>query len=555
MYSKVNYNNLPTGFSTAIYCRLSREDEGVLQSESITNQREFLVRYVREQGWQLYDTYVDDGFSGTTFDRPDFKRLLQDIEAGRVNLVITKDLSRLGRDYINTGHYLEKYFPEKRVRYIAVNDGIDTFVDKAGNDITPFRAVINDLYARDISVKVRAALDTKRMEGKFIGAFPPYGYRKDPLDKNKLIIDEETAPIVKRIFHMYINGWGYSKIAHRLNEEEITTPTEYKNRLRGGRGKMKTSLWNHCTVKVILQNPTYIGNLRQRINKKINYKTNKFTRIPREGWIIVENTHEPIVNPKIFHEANEKINRNKGKFKFGKTRHLFSGLAYCADCGGYMTFQYKGPDHQFLICSTYKQHTSRYCSRHAIPEEVLRSLVMRDIRQMAAASLDRSSLIQQISIPGEIKNRPRNRLQLEMIQINSRRAEIDRVMKTLYTDRVNGLISPQQFLELSSGFLEEKNTLKLRAEVMCKKLAELSQPRPEKDNIKSMADNLLKMQNLDLRTLEKLVEKIEVFEKNRIRIHYRFKQPYSDHEVLDVTPPGEATESMEPITQNQLEKP
>lgn len=233
MQNQINNSGLTAGFRAAIYCRISREDSGLEQSESIVNQRDFLQRYVKEQGWQLYDVYIDDGFTGTSFDRPGFKRLLADIEAKRVNLVITKDLSRLGRDYITTGHYIERYFPEKRVRYIAVNDNIDTYIDSMGNDITPFRSVINDLYARDISVKVRAAMDSKRKEGKFIGAFPPYGYLKDPTDKNKLILDEETAPVVAQIFQLYVEGWGLSQIARWLNEEGIITPLERKDKLRG----------------------------------------------------------------------------------------------------------------------------------------------------------------------------------------------------------------------------------------------------------------------------------------------------------------------------------
>jgi len=255
---------------------MEMEDENLAQSESIKNQKDFLMRYVLEQGWELVDVYVDDGFTGTNFDRPDFKGLLEDIEKGRVNLVITKDLSRLGRDYISTGYYIEKYFPEHSIGYIAVNDGIDTFHTNLGSDVTPFKSVINDMYARDISVKVRSAMGSKRLDGKFIGAFAPYGYKKNPEGKNQLIIDKDTAPVVRRIFQLYLNANGISKIAHILNEEGVITPTEYKSRISNYKGTIKNSLWSHNTIRCMLRNPTYTGCLTQ--NKYKRYTSRYCTR-------------------------------------------------------------------------------------------------------------------------------------------------------------------------------------------------------------------------------------------------------------------------------------
>lgn len=524
MQNQINNSGLTAGFRAAIYCRISREDSGLEQSESIVNQRDFLQRYVKEQGWQLYDVYIDDGFTGTSFDRPGFKRLLADIEAKRVNLVITKDLSRLGRDYITTGHYIERYFPEKRVRYIAVNDNIDTYIDSMGNDITPFRSVINDLYARDISVKVRAAMDSKRKEGKFIGAFPPYGYLKDPTDKNKLILDEETAPVVAQIFQLYVEGWGLSQIARWLNEEGIITPLERKDKLRGLGEIKKSSPWNHATVKMILQNPTYMGNLRQRVNKKINYKSKGLIRVPEEDWIIAEGTHTPIIDPILFMEVKNKINKKKKHFKYGKTKRIFSGMVYCADCGRYMTFQTSGPDQVYLICSTYKRYTARYCSRHSINEETLKNLVLGDLKQITAF-LDASRLRQYVKIPNDGAQRPLLKLQKRIRLLNSRVTEIDRAIKTLYTDRVNQLITAQQFSELTQGFINEKNDLLLLEEKLNIQLLELERQGHEKIDLQSMAEGLLNMESIDERILEKLVEKIEVFEDCKIKIYYRFKSP------------------------------
>ena len=229
-------------------------------SESIINQKEFLTKYVAKQpNWLLIDIYIDDGFTGTNFNRPSFIRLKEDIEQGKIDMVITKDLSRLGRDYIDTGYYLEKYFPTKNVRYIAVNDGVDTFSKTSNNDIGPFLSVVNDMYAKDISKKVRTVKRTKAEKGEFIGAFAPYGYKKHSNDITKLIVDEEAAEVVKYIFNEYVNGNGLAYIAHRLNEKKIDCPSIYKQRNSKYHCKATANLWGHNTIKSILTNKVYTG--------------------------------------------------------------------------------------------------------------------------------------------------------------------------------------------------------------------------------------------------------------------------------------------------------
>ena len=282
---------------TAIYMRISREDGGEGESESIQNQRAMLLDYCHHSGYPDIREYADDGRSGLNFDRPAFNRLLEDIEQGLIQTVITKDLSRLGRDYILTGHYIERYFPERNIRYIAVNDGIDTFEDS--NDMTPFRAVINDMYARDISKKVRSALDTKRISGLFIGAKAPYGYKKSPLEKGRLVIDEKTRANVEAIFRIFLETCNLSGTARRLNSMEIAPPSD------NGGG------WNPATVRRILTNPTYIGSVTQRRTRKISHKIKKRMIIPREGWMVVENTHEGIIDRDIFFRAGEIIRGRK----------------------------------------------------------------------------------------------------------------------------------------------------------------------------------------------------------------------------------------------------
>lgn len=303
-----NYNG--EKFNVGLYLRLSKEDDTYNQSESILNQKDYLSDIVIKNGWTLVDTYVDDGFTGTNFDRPGFNMLLNDIEEKKINLVITKDLSRLGRDYIKTGYYIEQYFPEHGVRFIAVNDGIDTFSqNNSNNDLSPFKSVMNDIYAKDISKKVRSTMDNKRANGKFIGAFAPYGYVKSPENKNKLVIDPETSPIIKQIFKLYLSGYGYAKIANILNDEEVPPPSVHKlNNSNYKNPKLKSCLWTHETVSKILSNPTYAGNLAQNKYYKVNYKLKKLRNVPRDKWVVVENTHEPIVDlsrpPLVFIKYN-----------------------------------------------------------------------------------------------------------------------------------------------------------------------------------------------------------------------------------------------------------
>lgn len=316
MVSVKSDNYQRENYSVAIYCRLSNDDGEKKESNSIANQKSILLEYISKMGWNLYDTYVDDGFTGTNFNRPGFNRLIKDIEGGKVGIVLTKDMSRLGRDYIQVGYYIERYFPEKGVGYIALNDNIDTHRDTNGDDITPFKAIINDMYSKDISRKIRSVFDMKRREGKFIGAFAPYGYKKNPKDKGELIIDIEVAPIVKRIFDMYLSGEGLTAIARGLNKENILPPAIEKSKRfeNYNHGRIKIPKWCHSGVKHVLTNQTYTGDLAQGKSKKVNYKSSKIKRIDKGDWIIVENTHEAIISKKNFSLVQSLLNQGKTNY-------------------------------------------------------------------------------------------------------------------------------------------------------------------------------------------------------------------------------------------------
>ena len=328
MYSEISS---PMDYHAALYIRLSKEDENEGPSQSVTNQESLLREFVRQQRLDVYDTYIDDGWSGTNFDRPDFQRMIADIEAKRVNMVITKDLSRLGRDYIMTGHYMERYFPEHRVRYISLLDGIDTGVDSTANDITPFRAIMNDMYAKDISKKIKSVKRDKQRKGQFIGGKPVYGYKMHPTEKNKIVIDEAVAPVVRRIFGMALSGMSCRQIATRLNEEHIPTPATYAG-LPVGKPGPYTGLWSSERISDMLQNETYIGNMVQGRSRKINYKTKKCIRQQPKDWVVVEGTHEPLIDRETF----DKVRRLVDSRKHTRSRtydFLLKGLIFCHECG------------------------------------------------------------------------------------------------------------------------------------------------------------------------------------------------------------------------------
>lgn len=307
----IQTNSNHFSFKAAIYCRLSKDDEQKGESASIQNQKELLENYVKSRGWSIYDVYIDDGYTGLNTNRPSFQRLIRDIENKKVDIVITKDLSRLGRNYLQTGYYTENFFPKNNVRYIALNDGVDTFQEN--NEIVPFKNVLNEFYSRDVSKKMKSAYMTRARQGKFIGCLAPIGYRKDNEDPHKLVIDDETSWIVEKIFELAFSGYGVQAIRRRLFEEKIPTPTWW-NRKKGLRNK-KTKLemtvdggeywWDCTTLKEIIENPVYIGHIAsQKVNYK--FKVGWLSDKPKEEWIIVENTHEPIISEDIYNIANEK---------------------------------------------------------------------------------------------------------------------------------------------------------------------------------------------------------------------------------------------------------
>jgi len=504
-------------YNVALYLRLSKEDELVGQSESIQNQRDFLTRHVLEQGWNIVDVYIDDGFSGLNFDRPDFKRMVTDIENKRINLVITKDLSRLGRDYIDTGYYLERYFPTQKVRYIALNDGIDTMANSNNNDLSPFKAVINDMYAKDISKKIRSTFDTKRKNGEFIGAFAPYGYMKDPNNKNAFIIDDEVAEVVKRIFSLYIGGESISGIARRFNDEDIPCPAKHKLKTTTYKNAMiKRYLWTHETVKRILTNPSYIGNMAQRRQEKINYKVEKYRKIPPNEWIVAEDTHEPLIDKADFDFVQELIAKKVVKYSQPeRTEHLLNGLLLCQDCGAKMTYRRDSTKAKKMmaICTTYSKFGPTYCSRRAVKESEVENYVLDHLRQTAKNVLSKDFCDRFDGLKADNDHSEKER-------IVKRLAEIKNTIKALYTDKLKGIIDEEIFIEMSSQFSGEKERLTKRLTGI-----ETTAQKSTSHDYKSLIQKIVDFEVVDRTILVKLINKIEISKDKEIFIHYNFSDP------------------------------
>ena len=368
-----------TIYKVAIYIRLSKEDvdRGYDESESIKNQRTLLTEYVQKLGWkyQLIDTYIDQGFTGTNFNRPDFQRMIKDIENGKINMVVTKDLSRLGRDYIETGEYIEKWFPENNVRYVSVTDGIDTFETSNGNnDIAPFKSILNDMYSKDLSKKIRTALHTMQKQGKWVGGKTPLGYIKDLKDKNKLIIYEPEAQIVRNIFNMASNGNQVGTIRDYLNSNNI--PTANKSRYN------KDTFWENKTLKNILKNKVYIGTTVQNKRSRISYKNRKIRTNPEEKWIEVENTHEPIIDKKTFDAVQKMVivqsyNRNEKKNMF-----LLDGLLFCYECKHKIGVRGKKNENYYMVCNNYRRNSKlKLCTSHGFSYSNLEETVINYIAE------------------------------------------------------------------------------------------------------------------------------------------------------------------------------
>ena len=513
----------PKDYHAALYIRLSKEDENEGPSGSVTNQQSLLHAFVREHRLDVYDTYIDDGWSGTSFDRPGFQRMLRDIEAGRVNMVITKDLSRLGRDYIMTGHYMERYFPEKRVRYISLLDGVDTGIESSANDITPFRAIMNDMYAKDISKKIKSVKHDKQRKGEFIGGKPMYGYRMHPTEKNRIVIDEDAAPVVRRIFAMALAGTSCRQIAARLNEEGVLPPAAYAGLTLSCHGPY-SGQWSSERITAMLKNETYIGNMVQGRTARISYKTKKCLRRQPEQWVVVEHTHEPLIDPETFRKVQLMVNSRRNT-RSRTYDFLLKGLIFCHECGYPLAVMNRrnaaGEDRLFFVCRTYQRFTKAgVCSCHSIKEQTVTEAVIARTREVCEAYLNPERLrpiaAAAVAASGRVDGREEELSALHT-RIDSMTAHLDR----MYMDRLNGLLADVDFERLYRRIKAERTALE---EKLRELEAQKKTPVPIEDRAQELVQQFLHCAFTSRELLVSLIERIELTESKEIIIRFRFHE-------------------------------
>ena len=529
-------------YNVGIYCRLSNDDERDGESVSIENQRMLLERYVRERGWNLVDTYIDDGFSGANFDRPGVKRLIADAKAKRINVIIVKDLSRFGRNYIEFGQYTDYLFPSIGCRFIALNNGIDTEKPSGSNDVMSFLNLFNEVYCRDTSRKVKAVKKACAESGKYMGTTPAYGYKRDPANKHHLIIDEETAPVVRRIFALRASGMGFHRIAVALNEDGIQPPGVLYYQRTGKKDPRRTNhRWSESTLQGIIRNEVYIGNMVQGKQGTLSYKSHKLIDKPKEEWIRVEGTHEPIISREVWDTvvAIDKKYIRKRETSDG-IKSIFTGLLVCADCGFKMVnrvdrFTYKDGRpgrYSSFLCGNYSRSGKAACTIHTIRENALREIVLQDIREKAGCvAYDRERMMERISSLKEKENHSRRAsYEQELRASTARISELEKLMQSLYEDKCGGIVPQTVFQTLMQKYEAEHAQKVSMIPELEKKIRKQLENRNEADRWAEIIRRYTEITDLDETILFELVDHIEVGESVRngplrycdVKVYYRY---------------------------------
>ena len=532
-----------TTYRAALYCRLSRDDGNVQESSSIQTQKEMLSRYARENGIKDTAFYVDDGYSGTNFDRPDFKRMIADIESGKINCVITKDLSRLGRNYLETGVFIEVYFPEHNVRYIAVNDVVDTSEQETA-DFTPFRNIINELYAKDTSKKVKSAKRSRVLNGMYVATSAPYGYRKDADDRHRLVIDERYAPTVRLIFSLAKDGMGISQIRNYLNGQHILRPSAvnpngYERHFDGADDSRRYE-WSNNSVRGILRNPVYAGHLVMGKRYSPSFKSHKSLSVLPENYTVVKNIHEPIVSPKDFELVQKLITSrrtvNNGGRKFD---NIFAGLLKCGDCGYAMTLTkaHRSPKEEVIdeygyMCNNYKTFGKAADTSHWIEARQLYECVLADIRKHADEALaDNEEMCVRLARQlGKDKDRQHKAVEKEIRAKQARLSEVDGLFQSLYEDRNSGSITERNYKMMCRRYEDEQAQLEREIAELKARQEESSNDRSNIEQFSRLVKEYAGIEELTAALLNTLIEKITVSEPKdadgeqiqEIKIYYKF---------------------------------
>lgn len=521
-------------YKVGIYIRLSKEDEEkekYSESESIQNQRVLLMQYIKENKLNFVSEYVDDGVSGTSFDRPGFNKMIEDIENGKINMVITKDLSRLGRDYVQTGLYTETYFPEHNVRYIAILDNIDTGLDSANNDIAPFKSILNEMYAKDTSKKINSVLQSKRQQGEYLGT-APYGYKKDPDNKYHLIIDEEAAEVVRTIFRKFLEGMGTMQIADYLSEQKIPIPSDYNKRNRGNKS-ITYGLWAQSTVRFILSNEIYTGTVVQGKRKKVSFKSKKFVDVPEENWIRKEDMHETIISKDEFKRVSRLLEETKGS-RVVQNDYLFKGLLKCFDCKGYIGI--RSPDKNGNIygrCQRYGRYGKfDICSPHNFNYQVFEENMLQVLKEVCRQYSDKKRL-EEIAKNSKSKQDKEMDLKNKLKTYNTEIEKQNRKLELLYEDRLSEIITVESYIENANKIKSEIIDLQNRIKEINNELNGEESKNNKNERLDKLVDEFLNMESPTKEIIREFIERIEIHSDKQVDIYFNFKPLQDLNEELN----------------------
>ena len=513
-----------SSFDVGLYIRLSRDD-GNIESDSIVSQRSLLNQYVKENHYNIIDEYVDDGFTGTNFERPAFKRMMKDIELGKINMIITKDMSRLGRDYIGTGELIEKYFPNNNIRYIAINDGIDTFIDNTNNDIAPFKAIMNDMYAKDISKKVKTSLHSRMKDGLYVSGRCPYGFMKDPNNKNHLIINEEQASTVRLIFDLALKGKTYHFIAQELTKRKIKTPASYYNYVWNTKCSNKCvsqeqGVWVDTTIKAILTNGIYVGDSVQGKTKKINYKLKKTIKNNPKDYIIVENTHEAIIDRDTFNYVQTLLPKNV-KRPEKKRFYLLDGLLYCGDCKHRITVRYQNKTgRSYTTCDYYRTYSKYHvCTTHTNNYEILEKIILDNIKDVCGKYLDKNIIKDSIGNIDFVDNTLKLKKQIESLELTNNKLT-ENLDKT-YMDMLKGILDEKQYIRVREILKKEIENNKVSINNL--KNEQIDSDKIDNKQIEKYINEFLSLDHPTRELIINFIEKIYIYQDKRIDMIFTFK--------------------------------
>lgn len=523
-------------YRAALYCRLSSDDAYLGESGSIQTQKALLTQYCRENNIPIYDTYADDGFSGTNFERPDFKRMLNDLEKHKANVVIVKDLSRFGREYAQMGMYIENDFEDWNIRFISIGENIDTLNGTDGI-LMPITNVINSHYAKECSRKTKQAHRALAKEGKFIGSRAPFGYIKDPNDRHHLIVDEEAAAVVKDIFKMFCNGIGYGRMTKILRERKVLNPQAYFN--KNNPDYYKSDYWRqdfdwHVTsIRALLNNPVYLGQTTfGRTKVKGRVKKTKVATDESE-WIVVKNTHEPLVDKETWDLVHEIMKNRRRETKRGEVQ-MFAGLVKCADCGSALNVSYNSKRQAFtsFSCWVYKNYGKERCTSHSIGYKTLYNIVLEDIRRQAESVKD-SKTDYLAKLQNQLvsrSNQDLKKFKSELKKAERRLEQLDKIMSKLYEDRALEKISEERYISMNSKYEAEYIELSERGKHLKTELETADESLVNAYQFVDMVEKYVDIQELNARILNELIEKIVVHEKEiingekyqTVEIYYKF---------------------------------